>query len=169
MDTDLQVLHERVSRLEAILGPLPASKCIHFSFYSTRDRLRAIVSDEVVAAARAIRMLSHATPQLRSLFQARRVRVTHAQNVVDHAVLMLQELEALTQGMRLGEFCIPADNEVELRKMKNRMQTLERQVGGEEKHVDALLAEFEAVTRRLNARIIALAELARSEAARADV
>lgn len=169
MDTDLQVLHERVSRLETILGPLPVSKCIHSSIAPMRDRLREIVSDEVVAAASAVRMLSHTTPNLRGLSQVRRARVTHAQNVVDRAVLMLQKLEDLVQGTRSGEFCITVQDGAKLHEINRRVQMLEKQVGEEEQKVDALLAEFESVTTRFNKCIVNLAELARSERVRENV
>lgn len=163
MEVDLQVLNDRVSRLEALFGPLPASNCIHGVLFSLRARLRALVSDEVVAAARTVRMLSHTAPHIRNLSQARRARAARAGHVVDCVAAMLQELDALTQGVRLGELCTTAMEGAELQKMNNKVRKLEEDVEEEEKQVDELLAEFELATKRLNARIVALAEMAQKE------
>lgn len=166
MQTDLQVLHDRVSRLETVLGsrPAPQSSCIHARTQDALKKLREQVPDEMAAAHRAVTMLSYATPGLRGLGVTRRARTARAESAVDRAATSLAEMEALLQGLELPSSNLPVGCErmEELSRLE-RIVVCETKpaVEDDEEKLDRLLVDFNDATARLNNQILALADTVR--------
>lgn len=162
MQTDLQVLQDRVSRLESVLGPTPSTPapCIHARTQDALKKLREQIPDEMAAARRAVGMLSYATPGLRGLGVARRARAARAEGVVDRAAAGLSEMEALLQGMEFPGSGLPVDQAC-IEELSQLERTIACEalpaVEDEEQTLDRLLIDFNDTTARLNNQILALA------------
>lgn len=162
MQTDLQVLGDRISRLETLLGTEGSeqSQCIHVRANDALQKLRTQVPDEMAAARRAVAMLAYATPGLRGLAATRRARVARAEAVVNRAAIGLNDIDALLEGM---EF--PGNNLQKIRENATELSRLERvivcdaqpAVEDVERRLDELLVDFNDATARINNQILALA------------
>lgn len=166
METDLQVLSNRIARLESLLGPPPPtqSPCIHERAKKAQQNLRTHVPDEMAAAHRAVTMLSHSTPSLRGLQYARQTKAARAEYAVNRVAAALQDMEAVQDGLQMDADTLCVDSELQdaLCNVQTRLADVEAPaMEVEEQNLDRLLMEFSDATARLNTRIVDLARTIR--------
>eukprot|EP00177_Eucheuma_denticulatum_P000634 GFKZ01001140.1.p2 GENE.GFKZ01001140.1~~GFKZ01001140.1.p2 ORF type:complete len:167 (+),score=36.12 GFKZ01001140.1:327-827(+) len=163
MNTDLQVLSDRLDRLEAFLGPLPSPNvCLLSDLSSLQSRLRSVIPDEAAAASQAVGMLSTTCASLRELSSTRRQRALRAGKIVDATGAGLVEMEGLMEGLNMEGFSPPRAEKKRVQELEGRVAEIEKNVEEEEMKVDELLEEFDRATKKLNGRIAALAEAVRN-------
>lgn len=170
METELQVLVERITVLEELLGPPPTSPspCLHRRIRAAHRDLCKIVPDEMAAAYRAVQLLSHVTPSLRSLRYARRARAARAEEVVDRVATALAEMEVLSDEGQVDGSSLRIDRRLgdELQDLQSRIsEQISPAVQEEEQAMDDLLMKFNEATNHLNDRILSLADAVRKATA----
>lgn len=162
MQSDMQVLRERIARIESVVGSgLPQqSSCLHVQMQHALNSIRKHIPDEIVAARHALDMISYAAPGLRGLSAARQARVEHAEAVVDRVVKALVEMDTLERSMTIPGNDLPI-NRGHLQKLDILQQKVmceaEPQIESEEQRLDRVLVDFNDATLRLNHRILAMA------------
>lgn len=162
MNTDLQVLSDRLDRLEAFLGPLPSpTTCLLSDLTCLQARLRSVIPDEAAAASQAVGMLSRTCTSLFELSSSRRQRALRAGKIVDATGARLVEMEGLMEGISMEGIGVAREEKRRIEDIEGSVTGVEKDVEDEERKVDKVLEEFERATRRLNGRIAALAEAVR--------
>lgn len=162
MTSDVEVLRERICRLESIIGSGAStqSSCIHIQVKGALAALRTQVPDEIVSARHAVEALSSAASGLRGLAATRCARIEHAEALVDRVAEALAEMDDLESAVTLPGRDLPIKS-----KQIQMLDVLHHTVAcdiaptveTEEQQLDRVLVDFNDATARLNSQIIALA------------